>query len=167
MQLQGFLFMIITFFVLPVFILFSNHNTFFVIMALILLVNAFRSIYISAVGYKKGIPKLAEEDEEFIDDMEASVDFDFKRFDTGTRVVKYAIYILFYIYCYFFVNSIILKILITAVILYWLYYIINTIKENGFFSMAFSKKKSQRILSAIANSFAAIVILVVAFNKLK
>jgi hypothetical protein len=167
MQLQGFMFMILTFIVLPVFILFSNHDIFFVIMSLILLVNAFRSIYISAIGYKKGIPRTDDEDEEFIDDMEISIDFDFKRFDTGTRVTKYAVSILFYIYCYFFVSSIFIKILISAVILYWIYYIVNTIKENDIFSMAFSKKKSQRVLSAMANSAAAIVILVVALNKLK
>lgn len=167
MQLQGFMFMILTFIVLPVFILFSNHDIFFVIMSLILLVNALRSIYISAIGYKKGIPRPDEEDEELMDDMEISIDFDFKRFDTGTRVTKYAVTILFYIYCYFFASSILIKILISAVILYWIYYIVNTIKENDIFSMAFSKKKSQRVLSAMANSAAAIVILAVALNKLK
>ena len=167
MQLQGFMFMILTFIVLPVFILFSNHDIFFIIMSLILLVNALRSIYISTLGYKKGIPKPDEEDEEFMDDMETSIDFDFKRFDTGTRVAKYAVSILFYIYCSFFVSGIPIKILISAVILYWIYYIINTIKENDIFRMAFSKKKYQRILSTLANSAAAIVILVVAFNKLK
>ena len=167
MPLQAFMFMILTFIVITVFLLFSNHEVFFVIMALILFVNALRSIYISAVGYKKGLPNYNNGDEELIDDMEATVDFDFRRFDTGTRVVKYAISILFYVYCFFFVNSILVKILISTIILYWLYYIKNTIKEKDIFSMAFSKKKSQRLLSAIANSAAAIVILVVAFNKLK
>ncbi|NSW91768.1 MAG: hypothetical protein HPY74_14050 [Firmicutes bacterium] len=167
MQLQGFILMIFTFVILPIFILFSNHDVFFSVMSLILLINALRSIYISMVGYKKGIPQMDHEDEEFLDDLESSIEFDFRRFDTGTRVAKYAISILFYIYCSFFVSSILIKILISAVIVYWIYYIINTIKENDVFRMAFSKKKYQRILSALANSAAAIVILIVAYNKLK
>lgn len=72
--------------------------------------------------------------------MESSVDFDFKRFDTGIRVAKYTVSILFYIYCSFYVNNIIINALIAAVIVYWIYYIANTIKSNDVFRMAFSKK---------------------------
>jgi hypothetical protein len=43
----------------------------------------------------------------------------------------------------------------------------TSIKINDAFRMAFSRKKYQRILSAIANSAAAIVILIVAYNKLR
>lgn len=167
MQLQGFLLMIFTFVILPIFVLFSNHNVFFIVMALILLVSALRSVYISITGYKKGIPPLSEEDQEILDDLEFSMDFDFKRFDTGIRIAKYAISILFYFYCSFYVNNILARILIAAIILYWIYYIINTIKNNDIFRMAFSRSKYQRIISAIANSAAAIVILIVAYNKLK
>jgi small-conductance mechanosensitive channel len=167
MQLQGFLLMIFTFVILPVFVLFSNHNIFFIVMSLILLISTLRSIYIAIVGYKKGIPPLSEEDQDILDEIESSIDFDFKRFDTGIRVARYAISILFYLYCSFYVSNIILRVLVAAVIVYWIYYIINTIKINDAFRMAFSRKKYQRILSAIANSAAAIVILIVAYNKLR
>ena len=101
MQLQGFLLMIFTFVILPVFVLFSNHNIFFIVMSLILLISTLRSIYIAIVGYKKGIPPLSEEDQDILDEIESSIDFDFKRFDTGIRVARYAISILFYLYCFF------------------------------------------------------------------
>ena len=167
MQLQNFLFMILTFIILPIFLLFSDHEIFFVIMAFILLIDAIHSIYISTYGYKKGVPASNEEDEEFLEDAEMSYDFDFRKFDTGTRVTKYAMAILFYFYCSFFVNNIIAKILISIVILYWIYYIINTLKLNDVFRMAFSKKTYQRVLSTLANSAATFVILIVAFKKLK
>jgi uncharacterized membrane protein (DUF106 family) len=136
-------------------------------MAFILLIDAIHSIYISTYGYKKGVPASNEEDEEFLEDAEISYDFDFRKFDTGTRVTKYAMAILFYFYCSFFVNNIIAKILISIVILYWIYYIINTLKLNDVFRMAFSKKRYQRVLSTLANSAATFVILIVAFKKLK
>jgi len=118
-------------------------------------------------GYKKDMPLLNKEDQAAMDELESSIDFDFKRFDTGIRVAKYAISILFYLYCSFYVNNMLVRVLIAVVIVYWVYYILNTIKNNDVFRMAFSRKKYQRILSAIANSAAAIVILIAAYNKLR
>ena len=136
-------------------------------MSLILLISALRSVYISMFGYKKDMPLLNKEDQAAMDELESSIDFDFKRFDTGIRVAKYAISILFYLYCSFYVNNMLVRVLIAVVIVYWVYYILNTIKNNDVFRMAFSRKKYQRILSAIANSAAAIVILIAAYNKLR
>ena len=55
----------------------------------------------------------------------------------------------------FYVSNIILRVLVAAVIVYWIYYIINTIKINDAFRMAFSRKISKNTL-AIANSAAAL-----------
>lgn len=167
MQLQGFILMIFTFVIVPVFILFSNHNMFFIVMALVLLFSIFRTLYIVFSGYKKGIPKISKEDQDLMEEFELSMDYDFRRLDTGFRVAKYAISILFYLYCSFYVDHIFIKILISFIIVYWVYYIINTIKINDIFRLAFSQKKYQRVLAAIINSAAAIVIVIAAYNKLR
>jgi hypothetical protein len=167
MQLQSFLLMIFTFVILPIFILFTNHDAFFIVMSLVLLISTIRSVYISFIGPKRVPPQISEEEQDMLDDLESTVDFDFKRFDTGIRVAKYAIAILFYLYCSFYSKDITIKILISALIVYWIYYINNILKNSSTFIMAFSRKKYERILSIMANSAAAIVILIVAYNRLR
>ena len=97
MQLQSFLAMLFIFVVLPVFLLFSNHNIFYIAMALVLLFDSLRSIYFLLTGKKIITPDLNEDDKEFIDDLKNTTGFDLKWFNTCIKIARYLIAILFYI----------------------------------------------------------------------
>jgi len=166
MQLQGFIFMIFIFVILPIFILFSNHTVFFIAISFILLINSLRQIYFSILGIKQLPPDIEEEDKEFIDSVESSTGFNLKLFDTGTKVTKYLIAILFYVYCSLFIKNMIVNVLISTVIVYWIYNIIRSIREsnniNSFLPIAF-----ERIINLIASSSSACIIAIIAYIKMK
>ncbi|HOJ11733.1 MAG TPA: hypothetical protein PK733_14215 [Clostridiales bacterium] len=168
MQLQGFLLMIFIFVILPVFVLFSNHTVFFIVMSVILFINSLRLIYYSISGLKHVIPEIDEEDKEFIDNIEASTGFNFKRFDTGADISKYLIIILFYIYCSFFIRSVYIKILISSVIVYWIYHIIKSFKESRHSNIKTSISSIlERILNFVIGSSSAFIIAFAAYTILR
>ena len=166
MQLQSFILMIFIFFILPLFILFTNHTVFFIIMSFIMLVNSLKVIFSSISGIKQLPPDIEEEEKEFIENIESTTGFNLKLFDTGIKVAKYLIIILFYFYCSFFIKNFIINILISIVIVYWIYNIIKCIKENNNI-MYLLPFKIERIINFVSSSFSAFIIAVITYLKFK
>ena len=166
MPLQNFLAMIFVFVILPLFLLFSNHIFFYITMSLILLVYSIRSIYFSLSGKKIITPELDEEDLEFIDNLKTTTGFDLKWFNTCIKIARYLIVILFYIYCSFLANSMIVNILVSIVILYWIHRIIDSYKEKINIKTILPFY-IERIITLIANTSSAFVIAFVSIVKFK
>lgn len=166
MQLQSFLAMLFIFVVLPVFILFSNHTIFFIVMSLVLLVDSLKSIYFSVTGKNQIRTDISEEDEEFINNLKTDTGFDLKWFSTCVMVARYSIAILFYIYCSYSVKNIFLNILISIVIIYWVNKIIVSIKGNNN-SKINIPSWFEKIISFTANTSSAFIIAIVTFIKIR
>ncbi|NMB95750.1 MAG: hypothetical protein GYA02_03940 [Clostridiaceae bacterium] len=166
MQLQSFLAMLFIFVVLPVFLLFSNHNIFYIAMALVLLFDSLRSIYFLLTGKKIITPDLNEDDKEFIDDLKNTTGFDLKWFNTCIKIARYLIAILFYIYCSFYVKNMFLNILISIVILYWVNRIINSFREENIHKIILPFYL-ERIIQLLINTSSAFVITIITLIKFK
>ncbi|HHV96345.1 MAG TPA: hypothetical protein GXX37_07720 [Clostridiaceae bacterium] len=166
MQIHSFLAMIFVFVILPLFLLFSNHIIFYITMSLILLIDSIRSIYFSISGKKIITPELDEEDLEFIDNLKTTTGFDLKWFNTCLKIARYLIVILFYIYCSFIANSMIVNILVTIVILYWIHRIIDSYKEEINIKTVLPFN-IERIINLIANISSAFVIALVSIIRIK
>lgn len=166
MQLQSFLAMLFIFVVLPVFILFSNHTIFYIVMSLVLLVDSLKSIYFSVTGKNQARTSISEEDEEFINNLKIDTGFDLKWFSTCVMIARYLIAILFYIYCSYSVKNIFLNILISIVIIYWVYKIIRSIKESNN-SKINIPSWFEKTISFTANTSSAFIIAIVAFIKIR
>ena len=104
MQLEAVLFALILFFIIPIIIVFSNDNVFFIILSLLLLINAFKSINIFNSRKRTSISNNSEFQEEF----QQITNIDYKVFTAGLKVAGNFIFITFFIYCFFFINEIIL-----------------------------------------------------------
>jgi hypothetical protein len=122
MQSNGFSLMIFIFLVLPVIILFSNHDIFFVIIALILIISSIKNLYQTIIKP----PDIKSDDESIFEDYGEDEDLSSEGLGISTRIVKNLIVILFYIYCTFFIYSIIFRAVVLAIILYWLHDTINS-----------------------------------------
>ncbi len=166
MQLQSFLAMLFIFVVLPVFLLFSNHTIFYAAMSLVLLVDSLKSVYFSLSGRKQITPDLNEDDREFIDNLKTTTGFDLKWFNTCTKIARYLIAILFYIYCSFHTKNIFINILISIVILYWVHRIIDSLKEEKNLKTILPFY-IERIINLVANISSAFVIAIFTIIKIK
>lgn len=166
MQLQSFLAMLFIFVVLPVFLLFSNHTIFYIVMSSVLLIDSLISIYSSVTRKNQYRVSISEEDEEFINNLKIDTGFDLKWFSTCIMIARYLIAILFYIYCSYYVKNIFLNILISIVIIYWIHRIVRSIKENN------NSKVNipfwlERALTFTANTSSAFIIAIVTFIKIR
>jgi hypothetical protein len=124
MQLQGLKLMLFILVIVPAIILFSNHNVFFIVVALIILFDSFKCIFNT---FSNIPPESSEEEDETLDELEELADLDVKKFGTGVKVVKDLIALLLFIYSCFYINSAVIGIVASAVIVYRVYKILKCI----------------------------------------
>lgn len=165
MQVKSFLMMLFVFFVLPLFYIFTNHLAFFIIMAIVLFITSLRQVYVALCVNKKVSSGFEQEDLDFIESVESSSGFDLKLLDTGTRVVRYLAAILFYIYCALQSMHISLIVIISALIIYWVYRIKSAINENNniFADIPFI---IERVINFTAGSFSLFVITFITYFRI-
>ena len=155
MQQQALMIMFIMSVIVPVAILFSNHNFFFVILSLILLVLSFHNIF--SVFFKDHNFKV-EEDESVTDEIEELLNIDMEKFNKGIRVSRNLVAIIFFLYCSFYVSEPFLDILAATLILYWVYKINENISMKN--SFLFIKNKTFNNIIAIFAGISTIILII-------
>lgn len=117
MQLQSLMLMMFMLIVIPVFVLFSDHTTFFIVMALLLFAASVKNIREQVKSLRANQERAAEEE---YDELEDDTEKEALLLEKGIVVIKNLMMILFFLYCLFFFHALWLKLLTAAVILYWL-----------------------------------------------
>jgi len=140
----------------------SNHNVFFITLAVILLVVSIRKVYITVFNVK---PALSEVDKETEADFQEMTNLDTKKFGTGIKVAKSLFTILFFSYCTFFINSIWIKLLISLITVYFIHDIVNSLKSSGDTGVSRAGSKLKVFLDLAVNISIIIIILLVGCNK--
>lgn len=163
MQEQGLLVMLFIMFVMPMMLLFSNHDMFFVIIALVLFISSAISIKNRFFGKRYTEPP--DEDAEMMDEFEDYINLDLEKFDKGTKVVRHSIALIFFVYCSFYVQSIWFSIPLALVIVFWVYKILEDVLSESSALLPF-KSPLLNDSFVILNSIASLVIIVAAtLNK--
>lgn len=162
MQLRALILMLIMLILVPMVILSANHNVFFIITGLLLLILSMRNIH----NYLfKVISEPDETEDELESELKESMDFDVKKFGAGTKVVKNLIIILFFLYCTFYINQLIFKMLLAFIIVYW----IRDIMSNVVLKRAGDKEYGVNAVSGLfhltTNIGTIILIILVAMAK--
>ncbi len=126
MQLQGLLFMVFFLLVLPILALSTHQLIFFAVMAAIITFGAIQNIY----NYFLSVGPDDDFEEEAAEDMEDLLDLNMRNFGVGMQIVKNLLLVLFFVYCSFYLNSILLKIAAVLLILIQIYNIRKALSEN-------------------------------------
>lgn len=145
--------------ILPIIALSSNHELFFAVMSLFLLIVAFRYIFRYLTGENLADTETDEDAEEELEDLTG---IDVKKLGTGLSVASNLLTILFLCYCAFFLDAIPLKIIAALAIILQVHFII---KKAGRDAAIYNPNqiKPQILLSSVLNIAIIIITLV---NKL-
>lgn len=164
MQLEGMLLLLIMIIIIPVISIVSNDTAFFIILSLVLSFSSIRNII---NPFLTNASEDDEETKELVEEFKDILNFDFNKIKLGIRTSKAMIIILYFIYSCFFIDLFIYKIATVFLIVYWIRYIVENIKNNpedgnssetqiSFFDMS---------LSFLVNLTSLVVILTTAFNR--
>lgn len=163
MQLEGFIFFLFFLVVFPMMVLFADHDVFFMIVSLALIVLSVKNIYTLLSYNSKGDVQVADEETEYV---EEAYGIDIRKVDLGFLVAKQLFVILFAVYCYLFIHALWQK----AITLFVALHAVRTIiiglmdsesQEENLFETGFIEK-----LFEFCSSVAVILLIVfVAMNK--
>ena len=120
MQSKSLVFLFIVVVTIPIIALSTNHEIFFGVVALIIMVLSIRYIYRLITGETF---QITEVDEELEEELEELMDIDVKRFGTGLSIVYHLLVILFLCYCALFMETIVLKSIAAFAILLQIHFI--------------------------------------------
>lgn len=162
MQLQVLLFILVMLIAVPAMVIFANHEVFFIILSSILIVASVKNIHLALSGIGHGN---REDEGELADELEDMADVDMKKLSTGAIIVKYLVIILFLSYCSFFLEFFIFKILLSVLILYWIYEIRCIVKYDSQHPTN-GKARIKRTVYFMVNLGTIAVILLVTSTKL-
>lgn len=164
MQLEGMLLLLVMIIIIPVLSIVSNDTAFFAILSLILSFTSIKNII------NTFFPVINEEDEEtkeLLEELEDNVDFDIHKIGKGLEIAKALIIIVFFIYSSFFVDLILYKAAISFIIVYWIRYVVKSIKSKDDYVELYSDEDNsffEKVLSLLINILSLIVILAAAYN---
>lgn len=160
MSQQGLMLLFFVFCMIPVMILFTNHNIFFIVSALFLLVSSIGRIQ-AALSPQAFEASKVEED----DDTEADENPEIVRFNLGVKAVRNLIVVLFFIYCTFFSEGFVFKLMSAFAIVYWLRQTILDLTEGtGMWER--QNRPYERLASFTAGACSILLIAMVAYTKL-
>jgi hypothetical protein len=161
MQIREIMLLLIMLIIIPTAILTSNHDVFFIIVALVIFIASIRKAYFSAFNIEQNTEGTSDET---VEDLEEMLNLNMKRFGTGTVVVKNLIIILFFLYCSFFTHVLWEKALITAVILYWIHGTVNClIAIDG--DASSHARITNKVVDIFINLVTVLIISIVAYIK--
>ncbi len=163
MHLQSLMIMLFILFIVPIVILFTNPNIFFVIIALVLVFISLRNIH--TVLFNIYDDQDNEPDEELIEDLELSLNIDMRKFGKGIRVVIDLIFILFFVYSVFFINSVWIKALFGIIIFYWCTDIILILGKRHKITEILLTTRRVSTMIVLTNSITIILITIAICNK--
>lgn len=113
MPLQGLMLILFMIIIIPILLIFSNHNVFFILISLILLYTSLKNIYFKV--FNSGLAA-SDSEEDLSEELEQTMNVNVKKFKDGILVAKNLIIILFLAYCTFFISDFLLKILIALIL---------------------------------------------------
>lgn len=163
MQSQGLIMLLFILFIVPVIMLFANPNIFFIIVSLVLIITSLRNIHI--VLFDIYDDKDSESEEELLEDLEVSLNIDMRKLGKGIKVVLDLIFILFFIYSVFYINSIWIKALFGIIIFYRCTDIIQMLDDRLIVTEIISMAKRMNTVIVLTNSATIILITIVFCNK--
>ncbi|WP_010246620.1 hypothetical protein [Acetivibrio cellulolyticus] len=164
MQLEGILFLLIIL-IIPIISIFSNDTAFFIILSLVLSFLSAKNILSTFFHIVSGDD---DETKELLEEIEETIDLDFQKIEKGLKISKALVIILFFIYSTFFMDLFIFKIVTSFIIVYWLRYIVDTIKSKTEDEKVSSDSQSpffEQALSLLINILSLVTIVVTALNK--
>jgi len=163
MQLQGLLFILFMMIAIPLTLLITDHNTFFVIIAIIIFTNNIKNISNIIFDNIQHIFINNEENED-LNEIEEIINLDVKKIGKGARVVKVLVVILFFIYCIFYIKLFWMKSICVLLITYWSYSLFNTFKVDEHIRIEY-KTRIENFFSISIDLLSIIIILSVIYKK--
>ncbi len=159
MQKQGLMIMLLMGVVLPFIILFLNHNIFFILISFILLVSSVLNIHSRISGRQMLYSDDKEAEAEMMEEMQDQINLDLEKFSRGTRVSRHSVAVVFFTYSSFYVQSILLNVLISLIMVYWINKIFEDIMGDGSV-LVFADKGTLRDIVVITVSSASVFVIV-------
>jgi len=156
MQLEGMLLLLIMLIFVPIIYIASNDTVFFIIFSLVIAFSSIKNI----LG--PFLPDFVEDDEEtedIIEEIKDSINLDFNKIKSGIRSIRAMIFILYFLYSCFYIDKLIYKIAAVFIIVYWLYHVIENIKDNRENKNSSETKRS--FFGNLINIFVGIISLIV------
>ena len=128
MQLQGILLIFFLAVFLPITILSSNQDAFFLILSIILSVLAIKNIYVNF--FDKSIEELSEDNDDEVNELEDLLGMDVKKLAKGFNVALTMVTVLYFMYCIFFLHALFVKIVIYLIIIFHIHGIVIYLKGS-------------------------------------
>lgn len=162
MQSQGLIFALLMLSAIPLSLILSDHEVFFIIAGFYLLVTSIKNSHVRSLRrHQKMLSLFVDSDAE---EYEEETGLDFRKINTGTRIVKSLVIILFILYCNFYTSSLFFDLLTAFICVYHINDIIMYLKHyKRNHPLKISKLKGLAFLGV--NFATAVLIVVVAFNK--
>lgn len=142
MQIKAMFFSLIMISVLPFIVISMNHNVFFTVVGAIIVFASAKNLYTLLFKYRRVV---YNDGTQSLDELEEIVNIDVKRFGIGIKIVKNLIIILFVVYCMFYVNILIFKLIGATIIIYWIKDCAHKVSDI--------KSKSSIMLNTWTNNF--------------
>lgn len=163
MQRQGIFIFFFIFFILPVIIVFSNHDAFFIVMSLILFITSLRNIHMKI--FKSKNSEEPESTELLEQEIEDNINIDIRKLSLGSKISKSLFAILFFMYSSFYIPALWLKMLNTLVILYWFHVIASNLAQEKKSSIVITNKNFLGFMEFFISVFSIVLISVSFVNK--
>lgn len=162
MQLQSLFLTIFMLIIIPIMILSSNHNVFYVLMGLALFITSFKNIHYQIFDSND---YYLEDSDNSTEDIEAELNLDVKKFGIGTHIAKDLIIILFFIYCTFYIHSDWLKVAIFTLCFYWVNDIVLNLIPIKYSFIPIHEEKFPALIEILISSLTILILVFVTFNK--
>ena len=163
MESKSLLFLFVLVIAIPIFALSSNHELFFGIASLVVIIISVRNIVRLAAD--KSLED-DEPDEETVEELEDMMDIDAKKFGRGVSIICNMLIILLLIYSSFFLAALYMKIICALAILLQIHFIFKKAGKDGS-SFSPDRHKIQILMSSILNITVIIFALLNKLAKLK
>lgn len=166
MQLEGMLLLLIMIIIIPVLSIFSNDTAFFIILSLVLSFSSMNKILNPFLPISNDDDD--DETKELIEEVKESTNLDFHKLKSGLKTAKALVIILYFIYSSFFMELFIYKVATSFIIVYWIHYIVETIKNNSEDENIDSNHPNStfdQFLSIIVNAITLILILITIYTR--
>lgn len=116
MQSQSLLFALFMLAAIPLLFILSDHEVFFITAGIFLLIASIKNSHFKVLKRNRRLIQLHADRR--MDDLEEETDLDIRKIDTGVKVVKSLVIILFILYGAFFVSNRILDLLAAGICIY-------------------------------------------------
>lgn len=159
MQSKSAVFVLMLILAIPVLLISTNHELFFILASIIVTIASAGFIYASVSGNELHVN---EEDEELEEELEDLMNIDIKKLGTGFSILYNMLNILLLCYCSFYLKAVIFKVIISIGVILQIFFIRKKYKEN-------SSEINQKLIKPqmfAANVINITIILFTVINKL-